>query len=141
MSLLVRTCSTERMNASRLAARILIVLGGLVWTVMFFAASSVQRYANLSYTFNEIMKAGVSALLPLAATVAVFVLCLFYEKLTGVLLLVGAGVVALWGLVTGLAPILFVSVLAALALPMAVSGALFLLAASTQRVCELEGTM
>jgi hypothetical protein len=141
MSLLVRTCSTERMNASRIAARVMIALGGMVWAIMFFSAASVQRYSNLTYTFTDITKAGIHSLLPLALTVGVFVLCMFYEKLAAVVLFVGAGAVVVWGILASLEPLMWASVLVALALPMVISATLLLLAASTQRVCELEGTV
>ena len=141
MNLLVRTCSTDRMNVSRIAARILIVAGGLLWAIMFFAQASTQRYADLTYSFREITAAGVSALLPLAITVVVFVLCLYYENLAAVVLFAGAAAVVVYGVIAGWEPLVWVSALAVLALPMVVSGALLLLAASTQRVCELEGKM
>jgi len=139
MNLLVRTCNTERMNAARIVARVMIALGGMVWAIMFFSAASVQRYSNLTYTLADISKAGVSSLLPLALTIGVFVLCMFYEKLAAVVLFVGAGAVVVWGVIAGLEPVMWASVLVALALPMVLSAALLLLAASTQRVCELEG--
>ncbi len=139
MNLLVRTCNTERMNAARIVARVMIALGGMIWAIMFFSAASVQRYSNLTYTLADISKAGVSALLPLALTIGVFVLCMFYEKLAAVVLFVGAGAVVVWGVINGLEPVMWASVLVALALPMVFSAALLLLAASTQRVCELEG--
>ena len=141
MSLLVRTCSTDRVNVSRLAARILIVLGGLVWAVMFFAKSTPARYSNLTYTFKDVTTAGIQAIIPLVLTIGVFVLCLYYEKLAAVVLFVVAAAVVVFGLITGWEVLLWVSVLVALVLPMVVSAALLLLAASTQRVCELEGKM
>jgi len=141
MSLLVRTCSTERLNVSRLVARGLIAVGGVIWMIMFFAAASVQSYANLTYSFNEVISAGVSALLPALLAVAVFVLAMFYERLAAVVLFVGAAAVVVYGVITGWEPLMWASAFVALALPMIVSGALLLLAASTQRVCELEGKM
>jgi hypothetical protein len=141
MNLLVRTCSTDRMNVSRIIARVFIVAGGLVWAMMFFAQATVQSYSNLTYTVQEVAKAGVSALLPLALTVVVFVLCLYYERLAAAVLFAGAAVVVVWGLIAGLEPLLWASVLLALAVPMIISGSLLLLAASTQRVCELEGKL
>jgi hypothetical protein len=141
MDLMVRTCSTDRVNVSRLSARILIVLGGLVWAMMFFAQASTQRYANLTYSFREVTAAGVQAIIPLALTVAVFVLCLFYERLAALVLLLAAAAVAVYGVFAAWGPVLWVSAMSVLALPMVVSAALLLLAASTQRVCELEGKM
>ncbi len=139
MSPLVRTCSTARLNMSRLIARALIVIGGLIWSFMFFGQATTQRYADLTYTFNDVMSAGVPALIPLALTAAVFVLALYSEQLAAaVLFAVTAGVVV-WGLIAGWNIALWVSILAVLAMPMALSAALLLLAASTQKVCELEG--
>jgi len=139
MSLLARTCSTDRMNVSRLSARILVVIGGIIWTVMVFASTTMQSYSNLTYSFTEVTSAGISALIPALLAVAVFVLAMYYEKLAAVVLFVGAGAVIVYGIITGWQMLLWASVLWSLILPMAVSGFLFLLAASTQRVCELEG--
>jgi len=141
MSLLVRTCSTERVNVSRLAARILIVLGGLVWAVMFFAQSTPERYSNLTYTFKDVISAGIAAIIPLVITIGVFVLCMYFEKLAAVVLFAVAAAVVVFGLITGWEMLLWVSVLVAFVAPTVVSAALLLLAASTQRVCELEGKM
>jgi len=141
MSLLVRTCSTERVNVSRLLARAMIAVGGAIWAVMFFSAASIQSYSNLTYNFSEVIAAGVSALIPLVLAVGVFVLAMFYERLAAVVLFVGAAAVVVYGVIMGWETLLWASALLALAVPMVVSGALLLLAASTQRVCELEGKM
>ncbi len=138
MSLLVRTCSTDRINLSRLAARALIILGGLMWAIMAFAQSSTQKYADLTYTFSDIVNSGLNAIIPLLITVAVFALALYYERLAAAVVLVAAAGFAIWGLVAGWETGVWVSAMVVLALPMVISGALLLLAASTQRVCELE---
>lgn len=141
MSLLVRTCSTERVNVSRILARSMIAVGGAIWAVMFFSAATVQSYSNLTYNFREVTSAGVSALIPLALAVGVFVLAMFYERLAAVILLVGAAGVVVYGVIMGWEALLWASALLALAVPMVVSAGLLMLAASTQRVCELEGKM
>ena len=141
MSLLVRTCSTERVNVSRILARAMIAVGGVIWAVMFFSAASVQSYSNLTYNFSEVMSAGVSALIPLILAIGVSVLAMFYERLAALILFVGAAGVVVYGIIMGWGALLWASALLALAVPMVVSGALLLLAASTQRVCELEGKM
>ena len=138
MSLLVRTCSTDRINASRIIARAAIILGGLLWAVMLFAQASTQKYADLTYSFNEVAEAGENALIPLLITVGVFALALYYERLAAAVLFVAAGAVIVWGVIAGWEMVVWASVMMVLALPMMVSGALLLLAASTQRVCELE---
>lgn len=139
MSLLVRTCSTDRINFSRLIARALIVIGGLLWAIMAFAQSSTQRYADLTYSFTDIINNGVNAIIPLVITVGVFALALYYERLAAIAFFVAAAAFAIWGLVAGWEMGVYVSAMVVLALPMVISGALLLLAASTQRVCELEG--
>lgn len=119
----------------------MIAAGGAIWAVMFFSAASVQSYSNLTYSFREVTSAGVSALIPLVLVIGVFVLAMFYERLAAVALFVGAAAVVVYGVVMGWGVLLWASALLALAAPMVVSGALLLLAASTQRVCELEGKM
>jgi len=141
MCLMVRTCGTERVNVSRIIARVMIAVGGAIWAVMFFSAASVQSYANLTYTFREVTSAGVSALIPLVLAIGVFVLAMFYERLAAVVLFVGAAGVVVYGAIMGWEALLWASALLALAAPMVVAGALLMLAASTQRVCELEGKM
>ena len=141
MSLLVRTCSTERMNVARLIARLLVGAGGLIWAVMFFAQASTQRYGDLTYTFTDVMNAGVSAIIPTIIAIGVFVLGMYYERLAAAALFVAAAGVVVWGVVVGWEAAVWVSVMIVLAFPMVISAALFLLAASTQRVCELEGVI
>jgi hypothetical protein len=139
MNLLVRTCSTERMNVSRLVARIFIAAGGLVWALMFFSVASPQMYGNLSYTLKDVTSAGVSAIIPLLLTILVFVLAIYFERLAAVVLLVAAAAIIVYGAIAGWSALLLTSAVIALVLPMVVSAGLLLLAASTQQVCELEG--
>ncbi len=140
MSLLVRTCSTERVNVSRIVARLLIGVGGLIWALMFFAVATPQMYSNLTYTFRDVVSAGISAIIPLLLTIGAFVLAMYFERLAAVVLLVAAAAVVVFGVFQGWGALLWVSVLFALAMPMVVAAAFLLLAATTQRVCELEGT-
>ena len=138
MSLLARTCSTERMNVSRVAARILIVVGGIIWAIMTFASTTMQSYGNLTYSFSEVTSAGINAIIPALLTAGVFVLAMYYERLAAIILFAGAAAVIVYGLVMGWQVLLWASVFLTLIVPMAVSAFLLLLAASTQRVCELE---
>lgn len=140
MSLLVRTCSTDRINVSRLVARTLIVIGGALWAIMVFAGNTTTGYSDATLPFRQILQGGVNALIPLAVTIAIFVLSLYYERLAAVVLFAGALGFLVWGAVMRWEPNVWVSAAAFLVLPMVISGALLLLAASTQRVCELEGT-
>lgn len=141
MSLFVRTCSTDRINVSRLVARTFIVLGGLLWMAMVFFGRTTTGYSDATLPFRQIILGGVNALIPLAVTVIVFVLALYYERLAAVVLFVAAAAFLVYGVFMRWEPSVWVSAVAFLVLPMIVSAVLLLLAASTQRVCELQGTM
>jgi hypothetical protein len=139
MDLLGRTCNTERMNVARLIARVLVAIGGLIWILMFFASDTAARYADLTYTFSEVISAGVNALLPIVVSVGVFVLALYYERLAAVILFVAAALTIVWGVVAGWSEaLIWTSMLVVVTLPLVVSGALFWVAANTQKACELE---
>ncbi len=138
MSLLVRTCNTERMNVARIVARVALILGGLLWVAMLVAQTTVQKYANLTYSFNDVVDAGVNALVPAAIAFGVFALAIFYERLAAVVLLAAAAVVLAWGFIAGWETLVWISVMVVMVSPLVISAVLLLLAASTQRVCELE---
>ncbi|MDT8433673.1 MAG: hypothetical protein RQ731_02805 [Anaerosomatales bacterium] len=135
---MTRTCNFERMNVERLFARAFVVIGGLLWTVMLFASETAAKYTNFTYTFDEVVTAMGSALLPLAASVLVFVVGLFYEKLTALILVLGAAGVVVWGVIAGWAAPLWVVMGIALIGPMLLAALLFLLASRMQMICMLE---
>ncbi len=140
MDLLARTCSTERMNVARLLARAFVIVGGLVWAMMLFASETAARYGNLTYSLSEVVEAGFVALLPFSIAVLVFVIGLFYERLAALLLLLAAVATVAYGFVAGWeGAVLWANILLVIVSPLVVAAVLFLLAASTQRVCELEG--
>ena len=140
MELLSRTCNTDRMNTERLIARAFVIVGGLFWIVMYFGANTKQHYADLVYSAADIEKAIPSALMPLAVTIVVFVLGLFYERLTAVLLLaLAAGIVLYGGVIaqwsgTGL----WMTILTFVVAPMVIAALLYWLAGRMQQVCLLE---
>ncbi|MDY0087468.1 MAG: hypothetical protein RBS78_02815 [Coriobacteriia bacterium] len=136
---MTRTCNYERMNVERLFARGFVIFGGIVWTMMFFAAETAARYSGITYTLEEVIKAAGSALLPLAAAVLIFVVGWFYERLAAVLLLAGAAGVVVWGIIAGWAGPLWAIMGVALIGPMVLAAVLFLLASRMQTVCSLEG--
>lgn len=139
MEVMTRTCNYERMNVERLFARGFVIFGGIVWTMMFFAAETAARYSGITYTLEEVIKAAGSALLPLAAAVLIFVVGWFYERLAAVLLLAGAAGVVVWGIIAGWAGPLWAIMGVALIGPMVLAAVLFLLASRMQTVCSLEG--
>jgi hypothetical protein len=62
----------------------------------------------------------------------------FYERLAAMLLLGGVAVVILWGLLAGWEAGVWATMAAFLMAEMVVAALLFMLAAQTQKVCELE---
>jgi len=141
MELFAKTCSTDRMNMERLFARVFVVIGGLIWLFMLVASETAQRYSDLAYSLQDVGNAIVSAAIPFVIAAAVFVLGLFYERLTAVVLLVGAVAVIVYGFVAAWDGALWALVLGLLVAPMVIAAVLYLLAARTQQVCEMEGAV
>jgi hypothetical protein len=139
MELMTRTCNYERMNVERLFARLFVVLGGVLWTVMLFASETAAKYTNFTYTLDEVVAAAGSAFLPLAASVLVFVVGWFYEKLAALLLLIASGGVVVWGVMAEWTVSLWVIMGIALIGPMLLAALLFMLASRMQMICTLEG--
>lgn len=137
MDVLMRTCKTDTMNVQRVLARTFVVVGGLFWVVMLFAARTQASYADFVYGTQEVFGQAVpSALIPLGITVAVFILSMFYETLTGWLLLAGGVGVLVWGVFEQWESVMWGTMFLLYAGPMFLTGALFLLAANNQRVCD-----
>ena len=99
MDFMLRTKDTGEPNVERILARGFVVLGGLFWTLAFFAVNTKASYATFIYSLPEVERAVMYALFPLVLTIAVFVLGLFYERLTGVVLLLAAAAMLLYGAV------------------------------------------
>jgi hypothetical protein len=138
MPLLERTCNTERMNLERLAARVFVALGGVLWTFMFFSSNTAARYSGFNYTTTELVDAGLTALLPLGVTVVTLAVGWFYEKLAAVLLGAGVVAVAAWGIVAGWETGVWILMGAVIMAPMLIAALLFMLAARMQNICTLE---
>lgn len=131
MDLLARTCNYDRMNVQRIIARVFVVFGGVFWVAAALGAGSA--YLNAT----PLATAGM-AMVPLVISVVIFLVSWFFERLAAVLLFVGAGLVVVWGLVEGWEIGVWGTMTAFLIAEMVVAGLLFLLAAQTQQVCELE---
>lgn len=132
MNLLVKTCNYERMNVQRMFARGFVILGGVFWIAMIFGA-------RVTYQGMTLPQGIVGVIVPLAITAAVFVLGMYYETLTAIILfvvaaasLVFAGFSESMSLGSWLFWVWF------LVLPAGIAGMLYMLAAQTQQVCELE---
>jgi hypothetical protein len=139
MNLMERTCKSERMNIERLFARGLVLVGGAFWVVMAMALGTTQKYGNLIYNDVNVARVLGSAFVPLAIVVIVFAVGLFYEYLAAAILFAGAGIILVYGLLTGWEIGQLVTVGLVFIAPMVVAGLLYLLAARMQKVCELEG--
>jgi hypothetical protein len=132
MNLLVKTCNYDRMNAQRWFARGFVVLGGVFWVSMIFGA-------KVGYQGVSVPQGLVAVLVPLLITIAVFVLGMYYETLTAVILFVVAAASLVFA---GFSQSLNVGSWAfwvmLMVLPAGIAGVLYLLAAQTQMVCELD---
>jgi hypothetical protein len=117
------------MYAERIAARLFTVAGGMFWIIAAFAAE---------YSFRDqgVVESAGTAALPLAITVAVFVIGWYNELLVSMLL--GAGVLAMiaWGVSFAWEPNVWILMSIFFIGPMAVAGVLYYLAARMERICE-----
>ena len=138
MELLSRTCKTETMNIERIIARAFVILGGLFWILMFFGSQTQARYAHMVYTVADVEKGLLNGLIPLVITVVVFVLGMFYERLTALLLVIGAAGVVVWGVIDQWGVGVWMTIAALLIAPMLIAALLYWLAGRMQQICLLE---
>lgn len=132
MEILARTCNYDVMDGERIAARLFVGLGGLVWVVLVAGAAIV-------YPSGSAMTSMVPALLVLVLAVLALALGWFYENAAAVLLFVGAAATVVWGAVAGWEPGVWGLMAIVLIAPEIVAGLLFMAAARMQKVCELAG--
>jgi hypothetical protein len=138
MDFMLRTKDTGQPNVERILARSFVVLGGLFWTLAFFGANTKASYTYFVYTLPEVERASMIALIPLALTVAVFVLGMYYERIAGMVLLVMVAAMLVYGVILHLGEVvLWMTAVSVLVAPAAIAAVLFLLAARTQEVQEL----
>lgn len=142
MDLMLRARNTSReFNWERLIARTLVVVGGLFWVLVVLGAQKAA-YTEFVYSLPEFTRGAMIALIPLAITVVAFLLGLVYERLTGILLLVIAVAMIIWGVFEHWGEfVLWVTAVSILVAPTAFAGVFYLLAARTQEVHELRGAM
>lgn len=143
MNIMLRARNTGQLNIDRVFARLFTLGGGMFWVIAFFTADMVMKsYTLQKITLPEIQKGAVSAFFPLALVVAVLVLGMFYERLTGVLLVVVAAAMLLWGLIVhpfSQDPVLWITAFSVLVLPSLIAAALYELAARRQEYQEATG--
>lgn len=138
MELLSRTCKTESMNVERIIARLFVVLGGLFWIFMLWGSQTGSGYSLGPLSSSEIRSALGSAAIPLAFTILVFILGLFFERLTALVLLLAAAAVIIWGIVAAWESGVWMMAIAVLVAPILIAAALYWLAGRMQQICLLE---
>ncbi len=138
MELLSRTCNTESANTERIIARVFVVLGGLFWILMFFGSQTDARYEHLVYDAAGVESGLVNALIPLGVTVATFVLGMFYERLTALLLLLGAAGVVVWGVLFEWEMGVWLVIGLLIIAPMVIAAILYWLAGRMEQMCLLQ---
>lgn len=131
MELLAKVCKTEEMNFERLAARIFVAVGGVFWIAAVFGM-------DFGYRDKGVFSAAMSALIPLAVTVAALGIGWFFENLAAVLLFAGVVGGLAWGIIVGWEAGVWWLMSGVLLGPMAIAGLLFFLAARMQKICELK---
>ena len=136
MNFMLRTRNTGQLNIDRVFARLFTVGGGIFWVIALFTAGTVMKsYTEQPLTLPELQKGATTALVPLLLVIAVFVLGMFYERLTGIVLVVVAIVMVVYGSVLhpiGEEPVLWITAFGALVLPTLIAAGLFELAARRQ---------
>lgn len=134
MEILARTCNRDVMDSERIAARLFVGLGGLVWVVLVWGAAVV-------YPSSDALTNMVPALLVLVLALAALFIGWFFENLAAALLFGGAIATVAWGVMAGWELGVWGVMAIVLIAPEVIAGVLFLAAARMQRVCELEGKL
>jgi len=130
MELLARTCKMESMNAQRILARTMLIIGGLFWVFMAWGAA----WAYQGAPFTEALG---GALIYAAAIAVVFIIGLFYEYLAALILVLVAIGLVIWGIVSGWEPGVWGTVFFFFLLPMLISAALYASSARMQKICAM----
>ena len=131
MNILARTCNYDLMNNERIAARVFVALGGLVWFVLTLGAAVV-------YPSGIAWMDQYGPILVLVLSIGALLVGWFFENLAAVLLFAGAVATVAWGVVAGWEPGVWGLMSLFLIAPEVISGVLFLAAASMQKVCGLD---
>lgn len=131
MELLAKTCNTETMNAQRIMARAFVLIGGLFWVFMSWGAAWAYQGAPLTVALS-------GALIYAAVIAVIFILGLFYENLTALILVVGAIGIVVFGIIGGWEVGVWATVFFFFVLPMLIAALLYFLAARMQKICELK---
>jgi hypothetical protein len=131
MEILAKTCNYDVMDGERVAARLFVALGGIVWSVLAIGSAMVFGTPGPAALTIQIV-------LPLVLAVLAFAIGWFYENLAAALLFAGAVATIVWGVVQGWEPGVWGIMAIFLIAPEIISGVLFLMAARMQVVCEMK---
>ena len=132
MEVFARSCNYDVLNTERIAARLFVGLGGLVWVVLVAGAAIV-------YPSGSAFADQWGPILVLALAVGALLLGWFYENAAAWLLFGGAIATVVWGVMAGWEPGVWGLMALFLMTPEIVAGLLFLASAQMQRVCEATG--
>lgn len=132
MELMARTCKTEQLNFQRIMARFFVLLGIVFTFWMGFGA-------QYTYSGQPLAVATAYGLFFAGGLIVVFVLGLFYENAAALVLAIGAVGVIVWGIVAQWTGGAWGAMGFLIILPMVASAILYFMAASMQKVCDLEG--
>jgi len=115
----------ERKNTERIFARGFTLLGGIFWIAAAFAGP--WAYGGQSF----LSSLTTLAIYPLIFTVGVLALGWFYERLTALILALGAAGTVVWGLIMGWEGPVWIIMLAFFVTPTVIAAVLFYLAGNT----------
>ena len=131
MDIFARSCNYDVLDAERIAARLFVGLGGLVWVVLVAGSSLV--YPSGSATVDQ-----YGPILVLALAVVALLLGWFYENVAALLLFGGAIATVVWGVMAGWEPGVWGIMALFLIAPEIIAGVLFIASAQMQKACELQ---
>lgn len=131
MEILARTCNYDVMDGERLAARLFVAIGGIIWSVLAIGSAMVYGTPGPASLTIQIV-------LPLVLAVLALAIGWFYENLAAALLFAGAVATIIWGFVMGWEAGVWGVMALTLIAPTIVAGLLFLMAARMQVVCEVK---
>ncbi|MDH4140529.1 MAG: hypothetical protein OEV43_08165 [Coriobacteriia bacterium] len=125
-------CNPDKIVFERIAARGLVIGGGVFWIIAAFAA-------RFSFGGEGVVDSVGGAIYPFAAAVVVLAVGWFYERAAAVLLFAASIAVLVWGVLFAWEPTVWLVMTTVLVAPMTVSGIFFLLASRMERICALVG--
>lgn len=129
MDIFAKTCNYDVMDGERIAARLFVGLGGLLWVVLAIGSAVV-------YPSGVAIMDQLGPLLVLALAVLALLVGWFYENLGAALLFAGAIATVVWGVLAGWEAGVWGLMSFFLIGPEVLAGVLFLGSARMQKACE-----